>query len=151
MVDISDNESRGSRSEHESTIEDDSTTNGRSIPDLKADQTVDTPDANNKNVEDSINRKPPATPDGEHPPKCPNRIVTFFLPPGFHNWTNAFGFVSEFFFFSKLGRQAAKAKGAVFGCTAPTLSRRQEMRIHEDFIVLTEAEGEKNCGCDFIL
>jgi hypothetical protein len=73
--------------------------------------------------------------------KYPHRLMTFFLPPGSHNWTNALRFVGEFFFFTKFNRRVAKARGAMFGGAA-VISRRQEMRIHEELIVLTPAEEE---------
>lgn len=150
MIDISDNESNNSKSEYEPKIEHASSTNEETMCNLDADESIHTPDLNNEDAKVSFNREQSVipVPDNEQSLKCPNRIVTFFLPPGFHNWTNAFRFVGEFFFFRKLSRRVAKAKGAMFGGATESMSRRQEMRIHEELIVLTKAEGEKMCICD---
>jgi hypothetical protein len=76
------------------------------------------------------------------PLKYPYRLVTYFLPPGFHNWTNAIRFVSEFFFVSKLRWHLAKVRAALFGGTNISMSKRHEIKMHEDLIVLTAPEEE---------
>ena len=99
-----------------------------------------------KKEEDPVKEEPFVAPEEDTPEddthlKYPYRIVTFFLPPGFHNWRNAIRFSAEFFFFSKFNRRVAKARGAMFG-GATVMSKRQEMRIHEELLVLTQPEEE---------
>eukprot|EP00804_Cyclotella_cryptica_P027495 CCRYP_007468-RA/>CCRYP_007468-RA protein AED:0.19 eAED:0.19 QI:569/1/1/1/0.22/0.4/10/1187/437 len=90
-----------------------------------------------------------STKDEEEPLKYPYRLVTFFLPPGFHNWSNALGFLREFFFLPQCSRRIAKAaRGALFGRsngrndTSTPPSRSQRLQIHDDFVVLRPAEEE---------
>jgi hypothetical protein len=108
---------------------------------LKGMPSVDDGLASNVDNEASETKVSLVAPENDVPLKYPYRLVTFFLPPGFHNWTNALRFVGEFIFFTKFNRRVAKARGAVFGGTA-VMSKRQEMRIHEELIVLTPAEEE---------
>ena len=84
----------------------------------------------------------PLTSSDDTPIKYPHRLLTFFLPPGFHNWSNALGFVGVFLFKDKLNRRMATARGAVFGNSSKAMSRRHEMKVHEELMILTQPEGE---------
>lgn len=109
-------------------------------PSLNVDTTPDDP-----MVDEIFDRNPeeePLTSPDDTPIKYPHRLVTFFLPPGFHNWSNALGFVGVFFFKDKLNRRMATARGAVFGNSSKAMSRRHEMKVHEELMILTQPEGE---------
>jgi hypothetical protein len=104
------------------------------------------PNGNDANHDDRVTDDPPVpgSPADQEPLKYPYRLVTFFLPPGFHNWSTALGFLGEFFFLPKFSRRVAKARGALFGSGshALALSKSQRIKVHDDFIVLSPAEEE---------
>lgn len=107
---------------------------------LNVDTTPDDPMADK--IFDHNPEEEPLTSSDNTPIKYPHRLLTFFLPPGFHNWSNALGFVGVFFFKDKLNRRMATARGAVFGNSSKAMSRRHEMKVHEELMILTQPEGE---------
>jgi hypothetical protein len=130
-------------SHYESANEDLTPTNRDSMRSLQLDASTNSQSDSAKQIEEPITNNPSIDAEAEMPLKYPPRLVTFFLPPGFHNWTNAFRFLGEFFFLSKFSRRVARARETMFGGgISPTMSKREEMRIHEELIVLTQQEGE---------
>ncbi|KAL7522570.1 hypothetical protein ACHAWX_007265 [Stephanocyclus meneghinianus] len=115
----------------------------RNLQPVQVDEDPNDDDANHHDrvVDDAL---VPGSSADQQPLKYPYRLVTFFLPPGFHNWSTALGFLGEFCFLPKFSRRVAKARGALFGTGSQNsaLSKSQRIKVHDDFIVLSPAEEE---------
>ena len=145
-VHFSDDESSSSHDEiFESAVEDIRPISRELSRSLKIDVGADEHNLNGKTIEDPNNNEesPVSGRSADDKPLVyPHRILTFFLPPGFHNWTNAFRFLGEFFFVSKFSKQIGRATGNLFGADYTSMSKTQRIKIHEELIVLTPAEEE---------